>query len=1140
LHVELDAVEIVQGRSTVETVLLPTIDSAPRGEEFWNPIRFYTVRLGKRQRPEVLAGISPMTGIYPSAAGLDQLRVLYWYDADTDTWYDPTSDELGGDGRFRVSRDTKTKVRGLLKAWVTEAIRRLSKPDALGGFGLTARDKTDLLNEFTLWRDDIPGKAADNVIPTEDAGIPRARSASDYAESLPILDHACETSPDYLISDLPIHEGPRGTVLLVTREQLLNRATRIYGRVFGDTDLEAAVDGLPANGDNLGLDLGFPDEHLIPIGYVFVDELFSPNLTFLNESGFSNEWSGLEIDREFYLLPFKPEILNYLTPDELKENTSARLTPDGEAYEVTLSFGDTDIRQSYSATGQGKFTLNSTTIPPDAFDLRLFPNVNLEELPDGHLSPKEKKYYARVRLAPKWDFNIGPMHYDAYEQKVSLDEGEFARTGQDGETGDGVFAAGETLFITCREAPSGFYVRGYGLCLLRLPPPKGTVEEWDVGIDFGTSNTCVAYRVGDREKTETLTFPTLTTTLFKKPSYDATFDSPYGKKVNEGASALLDFFFRKSETDPESLNWQEYFPTQVITRQSKVQEDVDWDFENGLIHFKNFALSQENDVKELISTFGEYARKHAPRNQLPEVRFHVKQDIKWENTAWLETFMRHLRTQLLMTAAQKNATIADLKFSYPKSFSVGKRDNFRGILRRVWKNELKTGSFLLSESEAVQNHIVRDDGQFIIFDVGGGTTDVIAFNRSQPIFQTSFEVAARQINQYVSASRLFRAAFQEAYKRVLGPDKYRKSVLKYDDEFVDGKEELVDSIWLGLLEDIERRDDGDQILNDILSMLRTDSDAVPDAETQKAVRGFFLSVVLMFSGLGFFGGALIQAYASGNVEDEERGFALEFVDLVPTGNGSKLLRMIDHEINSFAPVMKAMTRAGIAAYSKEVASSSSENPDDQTMATLTNSVGSGEDHSDETSAEEAIQNGNIDINFSGIYTVDGKVAPKSTVALGLLSSSSSTSNESNSSVPVANLLGETGYPIDGEIGAFHDSLLDYYEYVSSNTGRFQIPSSVPPYLSAFLDTLNEELPKGNNRGLSLIPGIGSDWNEHLKEDLYFPSRRAIMTRISANAQEFASKMQTVTKENLPALESLFVIELSALLDAIRDHYAAPQ
>lgn len=1144
LHVVLDSAEVIMGRNTFEDVLLPSIDSGPRGAEFWNPIRFYTVTQDERDRAEVLCGISPLSGIYPAAAPPGRLRSLFWYDADTGTWYDPTSDDLGREGRFRVSPATRAKVNGLMKAWIGEAVRRLQAPHVLEPFGLDPRDKKDLLDEFKLWLREIPGRPAEDVIPQEENGIPRSRKASPLAQSLPFLDHACEATAASIISDLPMHDE----TLLVTREQLLDQGTRLYGRFFGSAEFENAVDALPTYGDNLGLDLGFTDEHRMPIGYVFVDQLFVPNLTYLNETGFSNEWRGLEMENEYYLLPFEPDILRYLTPDELHANTSGRLTPNGEAYAVTLTFGDVAIQKSYDVSGQSRYSVDSFTIPADTFDIRVFPNVNVDALPPTYLADEDRTYYARVRLAPQWTFQIGPFHCDhdreTGDRGVRLDEGQSTRIGSNREVAnEEQFAAGETLFITCDTAPDGFYVRGRGLCLLTLPQPNGTPEEWEVGIDFGTSNTCVAYKVGTKAA-RTLDFPVLTTTLFRRPSYNATFDAPYGGYVNERSAALLDFFYKRSETDASVLNQQEYFPTQIVTRQSHVQERVDWDFENGLVYFRNLGLTDSNDVKELIKDFGDYVRKYARAPRLPEVRFMAKQDIKWENTAWLETFMRHLRIQLLMTAAKENARVSRLTFSYPKAFSLGERDNFQGILRRVWRRELSPDRFLTSESEAVRNYIVRDHGQHVVFDVGGGTTDVIAFDRQHPIFQTSFKIAARQINQYVVASPRFRSAFLTAVKQVVTPAAFGNQFLKHEDEFVEeapgygeSDSHVIETVWVGILENIERRDDGAQILHDVLSLLRTKSDAVPDEETERAVRGFFLSIVLLFSGLAFYAGTLLRAASRSLIDPDERAFTLNFVDLILTGNGGKLYRMIDHDTATFDRVIRAMTQAGIAARPEQV--SERGNGEETESRASDDALASTRPPGPTTNETSDDRDPEPEIKFSGIYRNGGHAAPKSTVALGLLTNPEFGASGIDAAIPVANVVGEAGYSMDDDEVVFHGDVVDYYEHAATNRRHFTVPDQAPPYLTLFLDALNDVLPKGQNQGLSIVPGIGPDWNEPLKGELYHRSRRAIMTRVAKNASDLQQRLQRMTKDSVPALESLFVIELAALLDTIRDTYSAP-
>lgn len=1104
LNIELHAVDLSQDGEPVEALLRPATIGAPRDPSYWNPVRFYTVQSDADASREVLAGQSPLTGLYPAASPPSGLNSLYWYDSSTGTWYDPTSDDLGkGEHALRIADKTKTVVRRLLKSWIEEAIRVVDPHDALQDHGLTSKDQTLLQKELEAWHDEITVPAweeplVDSPIPSQDAPRPGA---------LPFLDKACPKPKTTIASDLPVHEGR----LLVRKQDLVDNQVRLFGRLMGSREHRSEIADLGAEGSNLGRDLGIGEDTL-PNPYLFVNELFVPKLTPLTSQDFSKEWDGLKIDGEQYLLPFRPEILNLMSPRELVAQTSAEVKFD-DSYEVSLDFGKgAPVSKRYVEKGddeESEYVVDAETIPPETFDLRLFPNFKLDAVSE-RLPKQDRKYYARVRLAPEWDFRIGALHHDEVEG-VAIDGNdpnvEKTRVGNFEETVPGdKFSRGEALFITCDEQPDGFYVENHGLCIVELPTPSNPKQKWEVGIDFGTSNTCVSYRPADpagNEEAQVMDLPVFTTTLFENPELSAEFENPYGTRVNERASALLDFFYRQSKAD-ETLNPQSYFPTQFVTRHSEVKRNPDWEFENGLIYFQNIGLGGAIDVQELIDGYPEVV---GGSTRKPKRDFKAKQNLKWSNTEWLDAFMRHLRKHVALTAAYQNAEITDLKFSYPKAFTTTERSRFNNVLDRAWSDLVEHGSAtestisLSSEAEAIRNRFVKETGAYVILDVGGGTTDVIAFHDNRPIFQTSYRAAAGLINDYVATSTSFRIAFLEAMEKVLG-ERYSQILPRpLEKKFQEGKgtdESVIKTVWIGLLTRIEQENtDLTQVLHELRDPA---SNIVEDEATEKAVQGFFLSVALLFTGSVFNAGVLLHAASQGVFSDGKNGFDPEFTDLKLTGNGSKLLGMLHESTQPFDPVLQKALYAGIRA-----------------------------------AGDQAPSFEVSDIDFRGIDQADEGRSPKVSVSLGLLDEAELPSGDSGAgNVPVANIVAESGYDENGLDGAGED-LIRFYEGAHEN--GFKAPTETPDLFGQYLEALNEMLPRGNNEGAHVLPGVGPNWHEGVREEIYPDSRRIINTRVKKNAAELVDQRDNFDRDDIPALESLFVVQLRSLIEQVRKDFA---
>ncbi|MFB6272469.1 MAG: hypothetical protein ABEL51_06200 [Salinibacter sp.] len=591
----------------------------------------------------------------------------------------------------------------------------------------------------------------------------------------------------------------------------------------------------------------------------------------------------------------------------------------------------------------------------------------------------------------------------------------------------------------------------------------------------------MAYQEAQDQEPDVLRFPILTTTLLERPNYSAKFGH-----VFEGASAALDFFYKFGPREEKMMS-QFYFPTQVLTQQRNIESDDNFELKNGLIYFDNISLNDPT----LLSLVEGYPKAQEGVSQ----RFSVRQDIKWNNTGWLRVFMHHLRKQVLLTAASRNARVKAVHFSYPESFGLNQRKQFETDLRWVWGDSGDLSLQLTSESEAARDYVVEGRNQHVIFDIGGGTTEIIAFDNQEPIFQTSFKLAAWQINDYVVNAPTFREKFVEAIERTAKQEVLHGKIVDslLEKFMIDPQSprdrDTVLQLWLGLLQQImdANRSSSGALLAQILNYLRT------EAESGDAVQGFFLSNTLLLGGLSYYAGQLLNKASEGNFE-EHRTFSLSRVPITMTGNGSRLYNMLTHQEVPFSSVMENLFRCGL--------------PDD---------------------CKEG-----LDVEFKGLFQYQGETAPKTSVALGLLCTEEDQHWED---VPRANIVGEEGYSCGAQEKRteFDDSLVDFYQMVAERKIHFDPPQKVPEVLDHFLTRLGEELPYGRNGPFEVIPGCKSDWEEDLKTDLYLRAQRHIKNRGYQNAS-LAEEIVGGSDTKRP-LEPLFMTQIAGLLDAVREHYA---
>lgn len=1109
-------------------LLLDTLHSAPGGASFWQPMRLFTLRLAGTHAPrEILGGLSPLTGLFPAAnAPRRALAGVFWYEAppekneddkwvDTEgrerppaaTWHDPTA---ATGPAAEVSPQTRMAVRGAIARWL-DAVLDPANRGAFAAAGIHGPGVTLLVSEFAEWARELGRDTA----PTADVRVDALADISAGQTPLPpFLTLVCKGVRDVVRSDFPSTDDR----LYVNRSALLDPRHRLWGREYGHRDLAGKVAGMEKDGDNLGRALGLGDRR-IPVPFVFVDRLFTPIFTPIASPNrpLSPEWEALAVDNngqtEYALYPFRKEVLEVLTADELKAAVSARFSQEGFRYLVELRLGEQTITQHYTASGEDGYKIDDG-VARDALDVRLFPSIDLDDpLVDRLFSAGtavDRTYYARVRRGPQWTFAVQPF---ALETSALSGDGAPATIAEArriilfppdtpdprrrsdarpvGQAGTNeVYAPGTVHTFTLDRKPAGLWVEDRGLCFIRLYRPEkagGEPVKWDVAIDFGTSNTCVAYSPYDassdtRGTPETLPLPVLTTTLLLAPSYGNNGSD------NEGASAALDFFYKHAEDDQWLLGTGDreaqptYFPTQFVTTQQNLKEGVAVPFtlSDGLVLFRNTTLSGL-DFLRLIQGFatGELDEREGIRPL--EKRFRLEQDIKWTRQQWLRAFMAHLRRQVVLAAVRENATINGITFSYPKAFTFKQKRRFRNVLNSVWGADIV--SELVSESEAVRALLGTPASQSIVYDVGGGTTDVIGFVGMDPTFQTSFKLAAGAIGAYVLASPRVRDLLLHAVETggVLGGR--GGDISGTADLFRKGTDLQLLNAWTSLLQSVEQVDPTGASFEVLLSHLVPDGAEAADV---RAVQGLLLTTVLLFAGGAFYAGRLQRAAAEGSLGTG--AFPLTEVLFTLTGNGSKLFRLLTPEPGSFDRIMTVLFKAGLG----------------------------------------DVQ---ADVRFDGIYRPKhgARIAPKTTVALGmLLAKKGAVSAE----IPVANIVGESF-----EGGAPLDDLGTFYTRIATDGRSFIMPDEAPPELSAFLDALGAALPRGYVGDVPVVPGLSAGWTDALRGPLYHASRETVRNRLAQNAAEAAADDTADGAGSVTALEPAFIVEIIALIEQIRKEYA---
>jgi len=179
------------------------------------------------------------------------------------------------------------------------------------------------------------------------------------------------------------------------------------------------------------------------------------------------------------------------------------------------------------------------------------------------------------------------------------------------------------------------------------------------------------------------------------------------------------------------------------------------------------------------------------------------------------------------------------------------------------------------------------------------------------------------------------------------------------------------------------------------------------------------------------------------------------------------------------------------------------------------------------------------VGFEGLFRLNGRIAPKVTVALGLLKQPPTGTNGKASAIPLANILGEEGFTVAGNPADYDGDLVAFYQDVQTRLREFNPPSAPPRHLTRCLESLNRLLPDGMNEKMPVVPRAGTDWHRPLLDRMYGHSTRHIRTRVVENARVLVNDIANarISKDDVPAQEPLLIVELAAMLDRIREEYA---
>ena len=290
----------------------------------------------------------------------------------------------------------------------------------------------------------------------------------------------------------------------------------------------------------------------------------------------------------------------------------------------------------------------------------------------------------------------------------------------------------------------------------RVPQGQGKME---IAVDFGTTNTVVYLKSADR--TDRMVFKSRVT-------------RPISSRLADEEQFAFDCVEFLPGSDVESP-----FPTVMYMRPFQVAD-------NGLVAQLENSVPVASDniffMPDVEDKFG-FAVERQERKSL-------KFDLKWqagdENKRRVQRFLRQIVLMCTVEAIAQEIAPSNIKwhFSHPQAWNPTQRRNFQDSVRNGWKEIMRPvlgPDVDLNNRSTIDQYIgfetegaaalrfftngpseVGPAGRLIImFDVGGGTTELAVYFRDETIWRSSFRLAGgdfftRFLSQNIKVFNQFR------------------------------------------------------------------------------------------------------------------------------------------------------------------------------------------------------------------------------------------------------------------------------------------------------------------------------------------------------------------------------------------------
>ena len=480
-------------------------------------------------------------------------------------------------------------------------------------------------------------------------------------------------------------------------------------------------------------------------GYLYLtpETIFTEKLVIL--PGDTRKLKEHSKDGNQFAYPINSSMLMFMDPRSL--STNCKVTPDGDNYKAILYLElKTEAGNSMSYTLEkiykAKDIVKNRTVP---LGFSIWPDIKTEDW---------SQYYffydgnAQVNILPKNIFSVSDIR-NKLEKLNTADKVKFAdnminshqivgeeiqiqKTAAVTELRSLTSSPEAILCNVATQTAGKSYIehnKRVDVGLILFPEPQQAQEtnnQWSIGIDFGTTNSCVYFKENKENP--------------KELKFKNRINLPYDPGTEE--EEVEEVMQAHKEFVPSRLV---NVPFMTILRERAYQETSveNLPFRSNFIYYVDQVL---------------YAIEDLPDDKRP-----LKFNLKWGDDEQSRTKIQYFVSQTVLQAAVEAAASGIKKenltfnFSYPEAYSADRLRAFKRITKRSVNVGLGDENFKTQEktsflTESISSALYFAEGQktsftenIITIDIGGGTSDISIWQNLNLIWRNSFRLAGQHV-----------------------------------------------------------------------------------------------------------------------------------------------------------------------------------------------------------------------------------------------------------------------------------------------------------------------------------------------------------------------------------------------------------